>query len=140
MAKAVADPLRATDRARDQYRRPEETLAFFQVGPAMKVGEYAPGGGWYSRLLGLYLGPKGKLVGLFLATPHGFVKNLIILFYIQKFKIVNLFELVCRHWSPTCRINNADQHTVLSGRVMKPNWDISRRYIFNPWHITLLTF
>ena len=37
----------------------------------MKVGEYAPGGGWYSRLLGLYLGPKGKLVGLFADATKG---------------------------------------------------------------------
>jgi predicted methyltransferase len=65
LAAAVADPRRAEDRARDRWRRPAETLAFFQVGPAMKVGEYAPGGGWYSRLLGLYLGPRGKLVGLY---------------------------------------------------------------------------
>lgn len=65
LAAAVADPLREKDRARDQYRKPAETLSFFQVSPTMKVGEYAPGGGWYSRLLGLYLGPKGKLVGLY---------------------------------------------------------------------------
>jgi predicted methyltransferase len=31
----------------------------------MKVGEYAPGGGWYTRLLGHYLGAKGQLVGLY---------------------------------------------------------------------------
>jgi predicted methyltransferase len=65
LAAAVADPRRKDDRARDKYRKPDETLAFFQVTPTMKVGEYAPGGGWYSRLLGLYLGPKGKLVGLY---------------------------------------------------------------------------
>lgn len=65
LAAAVADPLREKDRARDVYRKPAETLSFFQVSPTMKVGEYAPGGGWYSRLLGLYLGPKGKLVGLY---------------------------------------------------------------------------
>lgn len=65
LAAAVADPLRKDDSARDVYRKPDQTLAFFQVGPAMKVGEYAPGGGWYSRLLGIYLAPKGKLVGLF---------------------------------------------------------------------------
>lgn len=65
LAAAVADPLREKDRARDLYRKPAETLSFFQVSPTMKVGEYAPGGGWYSRLLGLYLGPKGKLVGLY---------------------------------------------------------------------------
>lgn len=68
---AVASPLREKDRARDQYRRPDETLAFFQVAPDMKVGEYAPGGEWYSRLLGLYLGPKGKLVGLYFDPTSG---------------------------------------------------------------------
>ena len=71
LAAAVADPRRNEDRARDVWRRPAETLSFFQVGPEMKVGEYAPGGGWYSRLLGLYLGPKGKLVGLYFDPTSG---------------------------------------------------------------------
>ncbi len=71
LAAAVASPLRDKDRARDQYRRPAETLEFFQVAPDMKVGEYAPGGEWYSRLLGLYLGPKGKLVGLYFDPTSG---------------------------------------------------------------------
>jgi len=65
---AIDHPTRTEDRARDQYRRPAETLAFFHVGPEMKVGEYAPGGGWYSRLLGHYLGGEGQLVGLY-ANP-----------------------------------------------------------------------
>lgn len=71
LAAAVANPLRDKDKARDQYRRPAETLEFFQVAPDMKVGEYAPGGEWYSRLLGLYLGPKGKLVGLYFDPTSG---------------------------------------------------------------------
>ncbi|MDT9012594.1 methyltransferase [Novosphingobium sp. APW14] len=71
IAAAVASPLRDKDRARDKYRRPAETLEFFQVAPDMKVGEYAPGGEWYSRLLGLYLGPKGKLVGLYFDPTSG---------------------------------------------------------------------
>ena len=71
LAAAVASPLRDKDRPRDQYRRPGETLAFFQVAPDMKVGEYAPGGEWYSRVLGLYLGPKGKLVGLYFDPTSG---------------------------------------------------------------------
>lgn len=71
LASAVANPLRDKDRARDVYRRPADTLAFFQVAPDMKVGEYAPGGEWYSRLLGLYLGPKGKLVGLYFDPTSG---------------------------------------------------------------------
>ena len=65
---ALNHPTRAEDRARDKFRNPGEVLAFFHVGHNMKVGEYAPGGGWYSRLLGHYLGGEGKLVGLF-ANP-----------------------------------------------------------------------
>lgn len=62
---AAQNANRDGDRARDAYRHPVETLTFFQVEPEMKVGEYAPGGGWYSRMLGNYVGPKGQLVGLF---------------------------------------------------------------------------
>ena len=65
---AINHPTRKDDRARDQHRHPAETLAFFHVGPHMKVGEYSPGGGWYSRLLGHYLGGEGQLVGLY-ANP-----------------------------------------------------------------------
>jgi predicted methyltransferase len=62
---AINHPTRAEDKLRDVYRNPSETLAFFHVGPHMKVGEYAPGGGWYSRLLGHYLAGEGQLVGLY---------------------------------------------------------------------------
>ena len=71
LAAAVAHASRAEDRARDRWRKPDQTLAFMQVAPEMKVGEYAPGGGWYSRLLGLYLGPRGKLVGLYFDPTSG---------------------------------------------------------------------
>ncbi|EJL27823.1 class I SAM-dependent methyltransferase [Novosphingobium sp. AP12] len=62
---AAASPLRKDDRSRDAARHPVETITFFRVGPQAKVGEYAPGGEWYSRFLGLYLGQQGHLVGLF---------------------------------------------------------------------------
>lgn len=65
LAGAINHPTRAEDKARDVHRHPAETLAFFHVGPHMKVGEYSPGGGWYSRLLGHYLGGEGQLVGLY---------------------------------------------------------------------------
>jgi predicted methyltransferase len=71
LAAALAARNRDADRARDQYRHPAETLAFLQVEPGMKVGEYAPGGGWYSRVLGNYLSPQGKLVGLFFTPEEG---------------------------------------------------------------------
>lgn len=65
---AINHPTRAEDRARDVHRHPADVLAFFHVGPHMKVGEYSPGGGWYSRLLGHYLGGEGQLVGIY-ANP-----------------------------------------------------------------------
>jgi predicted methyltransferase len=65
LERAAANPKRKDDRARDAARRPVESMVFFGVRPDMKVGEYAPGGEWYSRFLGLYLGPQGKLVGLY---------------------------------------------------------------------------
>jgi predicted methyltransferase len=68
LSAAILHPTRAEDGKRDAFRHPAETLAFFHVGPHMKVGEYAPGGGWYSRLLGHYLGGEGQLVGLY-ANP-----------------------------------------------------------------------
>ncbi len=71
LARAIDHPTREEDRARDRYRHPTETLAFFHVEPDMKVGEYAPGGGWYSRLLGHYLADEGQLVGLYFDPASG---------------------------------------------------------------------
>lgn len=52
VAKAIADPARSeANRARDKYRHPAETLAFFGVTPAKKVVEFVPGGGWYTEIL-----------------------------------------------------------------------------------------
>ncbi len=62
MANVLAHERRDGDRARDQYRNPAETLAFFQIEPTMTVAEYGPGGGWYTRVLAPYLMPAGKYV------------------------------------------------------------------------------
>lgn len=53
---------RDDDRARDQYRNPAETLAFFQVEPTMTVAEYGPGGAWYTRVLAPWIMPQGKYI------------------------------------------------------------------------------
>ncbi|WP_338447182.1 methyltransferase [Pelagerythrobacter marensis] len=68
---AVAATNRDADRARDAFRHPAETIAFFRIAPDMKVGEYAPGGGWYSRVLGNYLADEGELVGLYFTPESG---------------------------------------------------------------------
>jgi predicted methyltransferase len=47
--------------ARDKYRHPKETLAFFGVAPDMTVLEVIPGGGWFTEILAPYLRDSGKL-------------------------------------------------------------------------------
>lgn len=60
---AVAAPSRTeANRARDQYRHPAETLAFFGVKPTDTVVEIWPGGGWYTEVLAPYLAKGGKLI------------------------------------------------------------------------------
>ena len=56
LAAAVAAPARTpANVARDVYRRPAETLAFFDVKPSHTVVEIFPGGGWYSEILAPYV-------------------------------------------------------------------------------------
>jgi predicted methyltransferase len=62
ITRAVADPARPeADRARDAERKPAESLAFAGVHPGEKVAELLPGGGYFTRLFSLVVGPKGKV-------------------------------------------------------------------------------
>jgi len=63
-AAAVADPRRpAEDREDDANRQPAELLAFTQVAPGEKVGDYIMGGGYITRLLAVAVGPQGRVYG-----------------------------------------------------------------------------
>ena len=42
-----------SNRARDEYRHPQETLSFFGLAAGMTVLEVSPGGGWYTEGLAL---------------------------------------------------------------------------------------
>lgn len=64
LTKILKSKMRAEDAARDKYRNPAETLAFFQVKPDMTVAEYGPGGGWYTKVLAPYISGKGKYVAI----------------------------------------------------------------------------
>ena len=57
---AVAATTRTeANRARDRYRHPAETLAFFGIKPSDTVVEIWPGGGWYTEILAPYLAAGG---------------------------------------------------------------------------------
>jgi predicted methyltransferase len=60
LAAAVAAPTRTpANLARDRYRHPAGTLAFFGVKPDDTVVEIWPGGGWYTEILAPYLASGG---------------------------------------------------------------------------------
>lgn len=78
MGQAVAEPYEQIDtalisaidgghrsgahKARDQFRRPLETLVWLGIRPDMTVIEISPGGGgWYTEILAPYLRGHGKL-------------------------------------------------------------------------------
>jgi predicted methyltransferase len=48
--------------ARDKYRHPRETLAFFGIRRDMTVIEIWPAAGWYSEILAPYLQKKGHYI------------------------------------------------------------------------------
>ena len=63
MDAALAAPTRTpANVARDKYRHPKETLAFFGVMPNHHVVEFWPGGGWYTEVLAPYLTTAGGVL------------------------------------------------------------------------------
>jgi predicted methyltransferase len=65
VAGALADPARPkADRDADALRRPGDTIAFAGVKPGMIVGEFYPGGGYFTRLLRHVVGPKGHVYAI----------------------------------------------------------------------------
>ena len=50
-----------SEKDRDKNRNPKETLEFLGIEADMSVLELMPGGGWYTKILGPILDPKGKL-------------------------------------------------------------------------------
>lgn len=65
IAAAVASPTRASaSQARDRYRHPAETLAFFGVMPTQTIIEFLPAGGWYTDILAPLVKGRGHYVAL----------------------------------------------------------------------------
>ena len=63
LANVLKGPWRSeANTARDGYRHPAETLAFFGVSPGETVVEITPGGGWYAEILAPYLHDTGQYV------------------------------------------------------------------------------
>lgn len=59
LAWAVAGEWRGTDRQRDAWRHPLETLTFLGLEPGMTVVEMWPGAGWYTQIIAPFLAATG---------------------------------------------------------------------------------
>ena len=65
VTRAVADTSRPkADTDRDALRLPAQTIAFAGVKPGMKVAEFFPGGGYFTRPLSDVVGPSGRVYGI----------------------------------------------------------------------------
>ncbi len=70
IAAAVADSGRPeADTARDANRKPAETLTFAGVTSGEKIGELIPGGGYFTRILSVAVGPGGHVYALVSPRP-----------------------------------------------------------------------
>lgn len=60
LAQAVAGEWRAaSDKARDPWRHPAESLEFWGLAPGQTVVEFWPGAGWYTDIIAPYLAATG---------------------------------------------------------------------------------
>lgn len=57
----AADPARMADVAKDATRHGPELVAFAEVKPGQRVYDLIPGGGYFTRLFSLTVGPTGKV-------------------------------------------------------------------------------
>jgi predicted methyltransferase len=62
---ALADVRRpAADTERDALRHPREILQFSGVQPGWRVADVGPGGGYYTRLFSVAVGPEGRVFAI----------------------------------------------------------------------------
>jgi predicted methyltransferase len=68
-----------TNKARDKYRHPKETLMFFGLVPEMTAVEITPGMGWYTEILAPVLRDRGSFyAAVFAVTDQSsdFLRNM----------------------------------------------------------------
>lgn len=76
IARAVEDPDRpAADKERDGARKPSEVLKFAGVKSGETVVDFMPGGGYFTRLFSVAVGPKGKIYAFIPTEVAKFVKG-----------------------------------------------------------------
>ena len=72
------------NKARDEWRNPAETLAFFGLEPDMTVVEIWPSGGWYTEVIAPYIAKGGGKYYAAQNDPNGASERM--LAEIERFK------------------------------------------------------
>ena len=60
----VAHERPAADVARDGARKPADMVAFAKITPGQTVADMIPGGGYFTRIFSLAVGPEGKVIAI----------------------------------------------------------------------------
>src|SRR5437763_7806236 len=61
LARALADPGRAAQRAADARRHPAELVALADLKPGQRILDLIPGDGYWTRIFSKMVGPSGKV-------------------------------------------------------------------------------
>jgi predicted methyltransferase len=65
IAAALSNPSRpSADRLRDPARKPDVCLALAGIKPGDRIADVYPGGGYYSRLFSIVVGPQGRVYAI----------------------------------------------------------------------------
>ena len=65
LSSVIAHERRDANRARDEWRHPQDTLSFFGIEPDMTIVEVLPGnGGWYTQILVPLTAEQGRMIGV----------------------------------------------------------------------------
>ena len=67
---ASAQERPASDVARDAERKPAEMVAFAGIKPGDSVGDFLPGGGYFTRVFASAVGPSGKVMAIIPAAAE----------------------------------------------------------------------
>jgi len=100
---ALAGEWRGENSARDTFRHPAETLAFFGIDPSGTVIEIWPGGGWYTEILAPWLNANGGqyVAAHFPASSESGNRRRSRASFEERFTGSDLFgDVVVRDWGP----------------------------------------
>ena len=71
LARAIADPARASQRGADARRHPAELVALADLKPGQRVLDLIPGDGYWTRIFSKMVGPKGRVYAVW---PEAYAK------------------------------------------------------------------